>query len=289
MIHPDRADVRTDLAWLRHRRAAAVPHVDYVHHSSSSLSLDAPAPAVPKPPPPSASLSLDPPPAPATATSSGPSLLDLSPPEPTGPAAHQARPGKRTRPRTLPYPRVPRGSTVTLTAEAPTVTLTRLQSGIGQLRLSFAHGGSTGDLAMGAICQTADGATHVVQALGESLTTPEQPMPLLRLEPGNQDLVFDLHLVPQLRRALVYLFSPSGAAVSWDGLLSVRTQDRSRIETALSHRVRRGTCALLTIYNVHGELVLRSELAAFDGPPEMAAEAYGYAYAWLDGRFPTPR
>ena len=51
------------------------------------------------------------------------------------------------------------------------------------------------------------------------------------------------------------------------------TQDGSRVEAPLDLPPLSGAVAMVTLYNVFGELVVRAEQEAFSGPPEMAAEA----------------
>ena len=282
MISPEQARPRPDLTWLRHRRVEHA-HIAYVHPPRS------PAPATPSldlSPAPSLDLSVQATPAPR------PTPVP-SPPTPAAPVAAPAavsRASQRVRPRTLPYPRLQRGSTLVLTAAKPTVTLTRLQSGVGQLRLTLARGSDAGDLAAGLICQTVDGATYVVQRLGDALSTPAAPLPMVRLvsDGGLDTFLVDLRQVTRLRRALLYGYSPSVSVVGWDGVVVAATYDGSRVEAPFDLPPLSGTTALLTVYAVAGELVLRSELEQFAGPPEMAAEAYGYHYGWLGGRLPVP-
>jgi hypothetical protein len=275
---PDSAPPRPDLGWLRHRRVASHP-IAYVHPprpSAAPPSLDrtpAPTSPVPAPAPPSLDLDLH---------------LDRAParaPEPAGTP-------RRSRPAALPYPRLARGTTAVLAGRRRTVTLTRLQSGTGALQVSLSRAAAAGDLALGVVLATTDGATHVLQRLGDALatpTTPAAPLPLARLTggPGSEGCVLDLRQVGRLQRALVYGYSPSIAALTWDGLLGLTTYDGSRVEVPFDLPPLSGTVALLTAYQVRGELVLRAELEPFAGPPETAAQAYGYSYGWLDGRLPA--
>lgn len=261
---PSSAPARADLPFLRHRRAK--PPIDYVHHSEPEQTL---------------------PEAPAADAD----LLDLSPepaPGPDSPAApgRSEGPPRRHRPRTLPYPRVSAGTPVVLAADTPTVTLTRLQAGLGQLHLSLTTGTHAGDFAMGMICESADGVVHVLQRLGEAHSTPERPVPMARLE-ADDALVFDQRQVANLRRALLYGYSPSVAVLDWEGLVVLAAQDGSRVEVPVDLAPFSGVVAMVTLYNVFGELVIRSEHQGFSGPPEQAAEAYGYRYGWLDGRLPS--
>ena len=278
---PEGAPPRADLPWLRHRRAQQA-HIEYVHPPRHR---DPPAA---RPPAPSLDLSA-PTTAPATAPAPAPS------PDQTPASVPSAAPQQppRQRPRTLPHPRVPAGATTVLTAARPTVTLTRLQSGTGRLRVSLARGDAAGDLAMGMVCQTADGAVCVVQRDGDVLTTPvsagTSSLPLVRLavEDGLDTFSVDLRQVRRLRRALFYGHSPGVQVLRWDGVVVVTASDGSRVEAPFDLPPLSGTVALLTVYAVQGELVLRAELEPFAGPPETAAQAYGYAYGWLGGRLPV--
>ncbi len=314
MRSPDGAPPRPDLGWLRHRR---VEHhrIAYVHPPKPAA---APVPAAPAPGPTPAppALDLSPPgppaprPAPAGRSPSAPAApsLDLSPPirpaapppsrpAPAGPtldltppaAAAPGRAPRRTRSRTLPYPRLAPGTTTVLKGRERTVTLTRLQSGVGTLQLALSRADRAGDLALGLVLATTDGATHVVQRLGDALATPAHPLPLARLagSPGRETALIDLRQVRTLERALVYGYSPSVSVLEWDGVLALTTYDGSRVEMPFDLPKLSGTVALLTLYQVHGELVLRAELEAFAGPPETAAEAFGHHYGWLGGRLPT--
>lgn len=278
MRSPDSAPARPDLGWLRHRRVAA-HHIEYVHPPRHPTS-NAPAPAPPEHPP---SLDLGHP---------VPSSLDLGPAAAAPlalPAVGPAAVARRSRERALPYPRVQPGATVVLSAARPTVTLTRLQSGIGQLRISLARGADAGDLALGLVCETTDGATYVLQRLGDVQATPATPLPLVRLAAvqGVDTFLVDLRQVRRLRRALLYGYSPAVAVLAWDGVVTTTTHDGSRVEAPFELPALSGTVALLTGYAVHGELVLRAELEPFAGPPETAAEAYGYHAGWLGGRLPV--
>ncbi len=189
-----------------------------------------------------------------------------------------------------------------LTREEPTVTLTRLQSGLGALVAGFQPGSAAGDAAMGMVLETSDGVVHVVQALGDPPRPPPRPgppaparcgppppparpAPLGAREPAAR-LLADLRQIHHLRRFLLYGYSPSVAVLEWDAMLLLTTRAGSRIEVPVDLGPMSGTVALLSAYNVHGELVLRAEDELVPGPPEETARRYGYDYPWRDGRFP---
>lgn len=139
---------------------------------------------------------------------------------------------------------------------------------------------------MGMVLQTADGVVHVVQALGDALRTPERPLPLVHRESDGRLLV-DLRQSRRLRRFLLYGYSPSVAVIEWDALLTVTIRAGGRVEVPVDLGPMSGTVALLSAYNVHGQLVLRAEDELVAGPPEETAHRYGYDYPWLDGRLPS--
>jgi hypothetical protein len=64
------------------------------------------------------------------------------------------------------------------------------------------------------------------------------------------------------------------------------TYGGARIEAPFDRPPSPVTLAMLSIYNVDGELVLRAEMEDIAGPPEAAALAYDYQLAWLEGRLP---
>jgi uncharacterized protein involved in tellurium resistance len=222
-------------------------------------------------------------------------LLDLSsPPMRAGapPAtASPIPPSARHRvPSVLTMRRAPNGSVTRLGPGSPTVALSRIQSGIGGLEFGLTRASAAGDLSLGCVYQLDDGFESVVQGLGDVLSGPPgATLPLVRLKPRRDgvSITFDLRQVRSLRRALLYGFSPSGAALRWDGIIVTATHGGARIEIPLDHAQSDGTMAMVTIYNVEGELVLRSEMEPFSGSPERVAVGFGYAVPWLDGRLPA--
>ena len=170
------------------------------------------------------------------------------------------------------------------------MTLTRLQSGIGMLELALTRAPSAGDLSLGCVVETDRAEESAVQSLGGHLVAPRRAdAPLVRLDPRptGDVVVIDLLQVRSLRRALVYGYSPSIATLTWDGVINATTYGGARLEIPFGRRPFSGTMAMVSVYNVAGELVLRSEMDEHFGPPEAAAVAYGYELPWLDGRVPA--
>ena len=158
------------------------------------------------------------------------------------------------------------------------------------LELVLTKAPSTGDLSLGCVVETDRSEESAVQSLGGHLEAPrgaDAPLVSLDHRPSGDVVVIDLGQVRALRRALVYGYSPSIATLSWDGVIGATTAGGARIEIPFGRRPFSGTMAMVSIYNVAGELVLRSEMEELFGPPEAAAAAYGYELPWLDGRVPA--
>lgn len=170
------------------------------------------------------------------------------------------------------------------------MTLSRLQSGTGSLEVALVRAASAGDLSLGCAYQLADGHESAVQSLGDATTGPRgAALPLLRWAGAGmrETVTIDLRQVGRLRRAMFYGFSPSVSGVAWDGVLTATTYGGARAEVAFDRPRFSGTMVLMTIYNVRGELVLRAEREEFYGPPEHAAEGFGFQLPWLDGIVPA--
>jgi uncharacterized protein involved in tellurium resistance len=327
---PERAPARTDLPFLRHRvrprpaaaqtappaaaqaappatRSAASRPAPPAAAGSASLDLSAPAPMVAQPAAGSASLDLSAPapmvaqpaagsasldlsaPAPRPAQPvAGSARLDLSTPTATAAPSASARPA-RPRP-ARPLPRARSGERTLLTPKAPTVTLTRLQSGIGVLSIEAACSAAVGDLRIGAAYQLADGHSSLVVRAGGITAAPRdsrRPVILARAEQYER-LLIDLRQNRQLERLVVFAFSESGAQLNWGGTLVTSTAGAARIELPLERPASAGVMVLLSVYNVHGEFVVRAEMETISGSIRAAVQAYGFdRISWLDDRTPV--
>jgi uncharacterized protein involved in tellurium resistance len=188
-----------------------------------------------------------------------------------------------------PVPRTRSGERTQLTPKAPTVTLNRLQSGIGVLSVEAACSDAVGDLRIGCAYELADGHTSTVQRAGGSSTAPKDSRrPIIA---GRRDqferLMLDLRQSRQLERLVVYGFSESGAPLRWGGTLIVTTAGGARIELPLDRPPSAGVTVFLSIYNVRGEFVIRAEMEIIAGSVRDAVKAYGFnRISWLDERTP---
>jgi uncharacterized protein involved in tellurium resistance len=289
---PDRAPARADLPFLRHRARFRPPSVTPAARHSPSLDLSSPAPPRAPAAGPSSSLDLSSP-APPRAPAVGPSSsLDLSRPVASPPAtpAAPAPPAATARRVTRPLPRARSGERTLLTPKAPTITLNRLQSGIGVLTIEAACSAAVGDLRIGAAYELADGHSSLVSrggGLASAPRTSRRPVIVARAEQYER-LVVDLRQNRQLDRLIVYGFSESGAQLNWGGTLVLSTAGGARVELPLDRPPSGGVTVLLSIYNVRGEFVVRAEMENFAGSIRNAVQAYGFdRISWLDDRTPV--
>jgi uncharacterized protein involved in tellurium resistance len=230
-------------------------------------------------------------PAPAPAARSA--SLDLSRPAAAVPAAAPvatAPAAVPTRRVARPLPRARSGERTLLTPKAPTVTLTRLQSGVGVLTIEAACSAAVGDLRIGAAYELADGHSSLVSRVGGPATAPRnsrRPVIVARAEQYER-LVVDLRQSRQLDRLIVYGFSESGGRLNWGGTLVLGTAGGARVELPLDRPPSGGVTVLLSIYNVRGEFVVRAEMENFAGSIRTAVQGYGFdRISWLDDRTPV--
>jgi uncharacterized protein involved in tellurium resistance len=292
---PAAAPPRPDLTYLRRRArtkpapesavsefvAGRLPHPPHQPHHTAQAAPPAPSA------PPSA------PAAPAAAPSSSLDLsagaLDLS--DPPVVAQREATSRKPAPPRALVHEdvRIRAGEQKLLSVKDPTVTLTRVQSGIGQLAIEAVCSPDVGDLRLGAAYQLRGGATSTVQYAGGNRFAPSSRRPVVVAGRDEYEhLRIDLRQARELERLTVYAFSESRAELTWGGTLVVTTFGGARVEIPLEllHPGRVGV--LISIYNLDGELVIRAEMETITGDVREAARAYGYdRITWRDDRSPV--
>jgi uncharacterized protein involved in tellurium resistance len=260
---PASAPSRTDLPFLRRRSLRPAP------------TAPAAAPAASAPPrPPVATSSLD--------------LSDEPVPAPT--ARPTAAPAQATSPAVHADRRIRAGNQQLLGVAAPTVTLTRLQSAIGQLEIEAVCSPAVGDLRLGAAYQMADGTSSTVQYADGSRFAPSSRHPVIvagRVE--YEHLRIDLRHARELERMAIYAFSESRDQLTWGGTLVVTTFGGARIELPLESLHPGRVAVLMSIYNLDGEFVIRAEMETIhDGDVREAARAYGYdRITWRDERSPA--
>jgi uncharacterized protein involved in tellurium resistance len=250
--------------------------------ASSSLDLSAPGPAPTR----SVTSSLDLSEPERVTAPSGSSSLGSS--VPNAPATPEVAPPPG--PLRRPTPRIAAGQRTILDRRSPTVTLNRLQSGIGTLVIEAVCSEAVGDIRLGALYELADGTTSIVQrATGCPAAPPGSRRPVIAGSWDRYDrLTVDLRQSRSLRRLLVYAFSESGGELLWGGTLRLATLGASRLELALDLGPHAGPIALLSLYNVDGEFVVRAESEKVTGAVRQVARAFGYErIAWADDHTPA--
>jgi uncharacterized protein involved in tellurium resistance len=305
---PRTAAPRPDLTFLRHRattRQAAAAVADFIngraphpqHHPHAQPAQPA-APPAPTPAPVSGSLDLSapaapppaaaPPPTPAAAPApTASSSLDLSAaPEPAPAVAAPSVPEVRVHQDR----RIRAGGQQLLTLTEPTVTLTRVQSGVGQLEIEAICSPAVGDLHIGAAYQLRDGLASTVQYAEGNRFAPSSRRPVIVA--GREEyehLRLDLRRSRELERLAVYAFSQSRSVLTWGGTLVVSTFGGARIELPLESLHPGRMAVLLSVYNLDGEFVVRAEMETIhDGDIREATRAYGYdRITWRDDRSPV--
>ena len=182
------------------------------------------------------------------------------------------------------------GDRVILRPTTPTVTLTRMQSGIGTLTIEAACSAEVGDLRLGAAYELIDGTTSTMQMTqGERFAPAHSKRPVLV---GGREqferITIDLRRIRDLRRLVVYAFSEGRSPLTWGGTLITTTFGGARVELPLE-TLQGGTVAVLqSMYVVDGECVLRAEMQSLYGDVREAARAYGFdRITWLDDRTPV--
>lgn len=217
--------------------------------------------------------------------------LDLSdePVAAPSPAPAAAPAGRRAV--ELPPPlRVAAAGRLALTRHAPTVTLTRVQSGVGTLMIEAARSDELADLRVGAAYELTSGVASTVELSSDRRTAPLQSRrPVIVASHDRYErLAIDLRQVRELRRVAVYVFSDSNSTLTWGGTLVVHTAAGARVEIPLDDIAPGHAAVALSMYQVGGELVLRSERHGNLPSVREACRAFGFdAISWLDDRVPV--
>lgn len=181
--------------------------------------------------------------------------------------------------------RVTQGQVLALNPKTPTVTLTRVQSGVGALTIEAMCSDAVGDLRLGAAVDLVDAEPVLLQRDATSTTVPQgSARPLLLAHHRHyEELVLDLLQSRSLHRLVIFAFSPSGASLSWGGTLVISTFGGSRLELDMDAPAAVGVRVLASVYNVDGELVVRAEPGLTRVSIREACVAYGFdRLRWID-------
>ncbi|MEU5976971.1 TerD family protein [Streptomyces sp. NPDC047315] len=238
-------------------------------------------------------------PVPAPASAPVPAPAPATPPAPPAPAAPPVRLTK-----------------VTLTKEAPTVSLTKQGGTSGALRVNLnwqvrkqfkSWGAKLGraialhadlDLDLCALYELSDGSKGVVQALGNAYGSLDRP-PFIHLDgddrtggTSGENLTINLDHQRHFRRIVIFVTVYEGARsfADLDATVTLVPQHGAPIEFALGEcTVPSTVCALALITNTGSELVVQREarfLVPQRGvsPQRTMDHAYGWGMNWTPGR-----
>jgi tellurite resistance protein TerA len=205
-------------------------------------------------------------------------------------------------------------SKVTLTKAAPSVSLSKGGAARGSLRVNLnwtakpasassggffkklLSGGAAGgiDLDLAALYELADGKKGVVQALGNSFGSLDQP-PYVKLDADDrtgssaagETLFINLDHTAEIRRVLVFAFIYEGVP-AWDQANAVVTlypHAGPPIEVVLDEsRAGARTCAIAMLENIRGDLTVSREVRYIDGAQDALDAAYSWGLDWRPGR-----
>ncbi|MEV7867417.1 TerD family protein [Streptomyces sp. NPDC088124] len=273
------------------------------------ISVDDPGPSAPAPPP---APSRTTPPAPAA-----PPVRTAPPVPPTRPTVPSAAPTPPAQPAPS-RPATPvRLSKVTLTKDAPSVSLAKQGGTSGAMRVNLnwqvrkqfkGWGAKLGravamhgdlDLDLCALYELTDGRKGVVQALGNAFGALNQP-PYIHLDgddrtgavSSGENLTINLDHKDRLRRVVIFVTIYEGARsfADLDATVTLQPQHGAAIDFSLGEcTVASTVCSLALITNTGSDLVVQRE-ARFLVPergvsPQRTIDyAYGWGMNWTPGR-----
>ena len=283
------------------------------------ITVDDPGPT-PAPTPAPAAAAPTPPPAPVAPPPAAPPVPPAAPPVPPAAptVAPTAGPAAAVPPPAGPPPAAPvRLSKVTLTKQAPTVSLAKQGGTSGAMRVNLnwsqrrqSHGWgrklgravvphSDLDLDLCALFELVDGRKGVVQALGNAFGALDRP-PYIMLDADDrtgaraagENLTINLDHQREFRRILLFVTIYEGARsfADLDATVTLRPQHGAPIEFFLDEcTVPSTVCALALITNEGGELTVRREARYLVPEPGVSPQrtvdhAYHWGLQWSPGR-----
>lgn len=248
----------------------------------------------------------------------GPAPTAAPGPSTAAPAASSAAPQAPAPPASAPTAPV-RLTKVTLTKEAPTVSLAKQGGTSGTMRINlnwrapaprqptgwarlFGRSDTAGadlDLDLCALYELTDGRKGAIQALGDSFGDADRP-PYIHLDGDDrtgavetgENLTINLDHAARLRRVLVFVTIYEGARsfAGVGGTVTLQPQHGAPVEFSLDEcTVPSTVCALALITHRNGELVVQREaryLVPERGvsPQRTVDAAYGWGMRWTPGR-----
>ncbi|MCF3963645.1 TerD family protein [Streptomyces fuscigenes] len=279
--------------------------------------------APPAPAPPAAPVTPPAPPGPPGTPAPQPPPAPPAPVTPPGPSAPSSTPTPSAPPFTPPSDAPParpvRLSKVTLTKDAPTVSLAKQGGGSGAMRvnlnwqvrkqeqpkgwgakLSRALGAAQNlDLDLCALYELSDGRKGVVQALGNAFGSLERP-PYIHLDgddrtgavDAGENLTINLDHTHDFRRILIFVTIYEGASsfADLEATVTLQPQHGAAIDFDLGRStVPSRVCALALISHTGADLVVQREARFLEpergvSPQRAVDRAYAWNMNWTPGR-----
>lgn len=200
-------------------------------------------------------------------------------------------------------------SKISLTKEAPSVSLTKGGSGQGVTRVNLnwsrgeqkkgffaklAGAGGGVDLDLGCLYELADGSKGVIQALGNSFGALNTP-PYIHLDgddrtgsvQGGENMHVNLDRPELFRRVLIFAMIYEGAA-NWaavDGVVTLTPPSGPEIEVRLdSPNNGARICAIAMLENTGQGITVQRLVEYVNGSQSDLDRAYGWGMQWKAGR-----
>ncbi len=191
-------------------------------------------------------------------------------------------------------------SLLVLDDERPSARVPAAERGTGTLRVllewepqrSASGLQRSTDLHLGCLWETRDRRSGLVQSLGDLLAAPgygaRQVLRLGARSEEGEELLVDTRHLELLRRLVLYVYAVRPQPPDFTALaprITLRRRDGARLQAwATNAPPGARTCALVSVHDVGGELVVRRENEFFTGPQQEVAEAFGFDdLAWDPG------
>ena len=206
------------------------------------------------------------------------------------------RPGSGGAQPTSPNPAPVSLSKISLTKDAPRVSLAKSgeRQGVMRVNLNWSATGAQGvDLDLGCLWELSDGRKGVVQALGNAFGSENSP-PYIALDGDDrtgtvtdgENMRINLAEPSRFRRILIFAMIYSGAA-NWavvDGVVTMYPTSGAPIEVRLDSPVNGArVCAVAQVYYADGGIHVSREVRYIDGSQRKLDEAYGWGLPWQTG------
>jgi uncharacterized protein involved in tellurium resistance len=165
-----------------------------------------------------------------------------------------------------------------------------VQSAVGTLDFEAAVPPAETDVRLGCLFELRSGPSSTVQRADGNREGPRHsPRPVVVGHREQfEEISVDLRQVGNLARMVAYLYTAGRQPRLFTGTFTVRTFGGAAIEIPLELKSPASMLAVLSLYNVDGELVLRAEMEPIDGAVRDIAKAYGYErITWIDPDTPT--